>query len=202
MGINVNRVKLVTFLFAAAMTSYAGVLYAFLHDVCGTGSFWLDCIRGVDHYRICRRNQQSYRIGICHTAIDWLCLKCCVLRRNGASCSVLRNCSFNHQLPTDRYLRGIRAYFQMAASVGEKGGQGIMSHSRLQRVCRKPLAEFRPLTTFRFPWGNGKLLGIIGPNGAGKTTAFNLLTGVYPLDKGHVFLDNDKEISGLPQHIR
>jgi len=42
MGINVNRVKLVTFLFAAAMTSYAGVLYAFYTTYVEPGAFgWI-----------------------------------------------------------------------------------------------------------------------------------------------------------------
>jgi branched-chain amino acid transport system ATP-binding protein len=35
----------------------------------------------------------------------------------------------------------------------------------------------------------GGLYGLIGPNGAGKTTVFNLLTGVYKPDVGHVYLD-------------
>jgi branched-chain amino acid transport system permease protein len=42
MGINVNRIKLVTFLFAAAMTSYAGVLYAFYTTYVEPGAFgWI-----------------------------------------------------------------------------------------------------------------------------------------------------------------
>ena len=42
MGINVYRVKLVTFLFAAAMTSYAGVLYAFCTTYVEPGAFgWI-----------------------------------------------------------------------------------------------------------------------------------------------------------------
>ena len=35
----------------------------------------------------------------------------------------------------------------------------------------------------------GQLYGLIGPNGAGKTTVFNLLTGVYKPDCGHILLD-------------
>ena len=41
----------------------------------------------------------------------------------------------------------------------------------------------------------GQLYGLIGPNGAGKTTVFNLLTGVYKPDSGHIMLDGT-EITG------
>ncbi len=43
------------------------------------------------------------------------------------------------------------------------------------------------------------IYSIIGPNGAGKTTAFNLLTGIYPLDGGEIFLEG-KPLHGRPQH--
>ncbi|MCI6887003.1 MAG: ABC transporter ATP-binding protein [Lachnospiraceae bacterium] len=41
----------------------------------------------------------------------------------------------------------------------------------------------------------GQLYGLIGPNGAGKTTVFNLLTGVYKPDTGHIILDGN-DITG------
>lgn len=47
-----------------------------------------------------------------------------------------------------------------------------------------------------FSLEKGELAGLIGPNGAGKTTVFNLITGVYPLDSGHI-VSNGKEINGL-----
>lgn len=40
-------------------------------------------------------------------------------------------------------------------------------------------------------------LGIIGPNGAGKTTVFNLISGLYQPDAGHIILFN-QDIDQLP----
>jgi branched-chain amino acid transport system ATP-binding protein len=45
----------------------------------------------------------------------------------------------------------------------------------------------------------GGLYGLIGPNGAGKTTVFNLLTGVYTSESGHIRLEGT-ELVGKPPH--
>lgn len=45
----------------------------------------------------------------------------------------------------------------------------------------------------------GEICGVIGPNGAGKTALFNLITGVYQLDKGNIFFDG-KRLNGLKPH--
>jgi branched-chain amino acid transport system ATP-binding protein len=47
----------------------------------------------------------------------------------------------------------------------------------------------------------GGLYGLIGPNGAGKTTVFNLLTGVYRPDSGHVELGGQRIDGRKPSHI-
>ena len=47
----------------------------------------------------------------------------------------------------------------------------------------------------------GERLALIGPNGAGKTTAFNLITGVYPVDSGRVLLAGE-DITALPSRMR
>lgn len=45
----------------------------------------------------------------------------------------------------------------------------------------------------------GEIVSVIGPNGAGKTTFFNLLTGFYKPDGGHVEFSGER-IDDLPAH--
>lgn len=42
----------------------------------------------------------------------------------------------------------------------------------------------------------GQITGLIGPNGAGKSTVVNMISGVYSLTKGEVYLD-DQQITRL-----
>jgi branched-chain amino acid transport system ATP-binding protein len=41
--------------------------------------------------------------------------------------------------------------------------------------------------------------GLIGPNGSGKTTLFNVVSGIFPSDKGEVIF-GDRHIGGKPPH--
>jgi ABC-type branched-subunit amino acid transport system ATPase component len=43
----------------------------------------------------------------------------------------------------------------------------------------------------------GKITGLIGPNGSGKSTLINLLTGVIPIDGGHVVISSNIEVSKI-----
>jgi branched-chain amino acid transport system ATP-binding protein len=45
----------------------------------------------------------------------------------------------------------------------------------------------------------GSVHGIMGPNGAGKTTCFNVLTGHYSPDAGHITFDG-RDITGMKPH--
>jgi branched-chain amino acid transport system ATP-binding protein len=47
----------------------------------------------------------------------------------------------------------------------------------------------------------GRLSGIMGPNGAGKTTCFNVLTGRYRPDRGHVTFEGVDITGRSPQAI-
>ena len=50
----------------------------------------------------------------------------------------------------------------------------------------------KAVSDFSLRLSRGGLYGLIGPNGAGKTTVFNLLTGVYRPDTGHVELEGQR----------
>jgi len=43
------------------------------------------------------------------------------------------------------------------------------------------------------------VVGLIGPNGSGKTTLFNVVTGIYPLDRGEIYFYGDR-LNGLKPH--
>jgi lipopolysaccharide export system ATP-binding protein len=47
----------------------------------------------------------------------------------------------------------------------------------------------------------GQIVGLLGPNGAGKTTTFYMIVGLVPLDKGDIYIDQQK-LTLEPMHVR
>lgn len=52
-----------------------------------------------------------------------------------------------------------------------------------------------------FNINEGEKVGLIGPNGAGKTTLFKILTGQLEHDDGELFIDKNKKLGYLSQHL-
>lgn len=61
--------------------------------------------------------------------------------------------------------------------------------------------EKKALDKINLTLEDGDFVTVIGGNGAGKSTLLNMIAGVYPIDCGHIILD-DKDISLLPEHKR
>lgn len=61
--------------------------------------------------------------------------------------------------------------------------------------------EKKALTDINLTLDDGDFVTIIGGNGAGKSTLMNMVAGVYPIDCGHILLD-DEEISLDPEYKR
>jgi branched-chain amino acid transport system ATP-binding protein len=64
------------------------------------------------------------------------------------------------------------------------------------RNLTKRFGGVEALIDASFSIEQGEIYGLIGPNGAGKTTLFNLLTGIYPPDRGR-FIFEGRNLSGL-----
>ncbi|WP_125154072.1 ribosomal protection-like ABC-F family protein [Clostridium rectalis] len=57
------------------------------------------------------------------------------------------------------------------------------------------------LSNITFNINEGDKVGLIGPNGAGKSTLFKILTSQLEYDSGDLFLDKNKKIGYLAQHL-
>lgn len=65
----------------------------------------------------------------------------------------------------------------------------------LIKNCTKNFGGVKALSKVDLSIRKGEILGLIGPNGAGKTTLFNVISGVYIPDYGHIEF-NGSEITG------
>jgi branched-chain amino acid transport system ATP-binding protein len=64
----------------------------------------------------------------------------------------------------------------------------------------KSFGGIRAVNNASLAVGAGEIHALIGPNGAGKTTLFNLVSGLFPTDKGTIKL-NGREIQGVPSDL-
>lgn len=71
-----------------------------------------------------------------------------------------------------------------------------MSNENLLEMCgiTKHFGGVRALTNVDFSVRRGEIHALMGENGAGKSTLMKVLSGVYPADKGQIFIDG-KEVS-------
>jgi branched-chain amino acid transport system ATP-binding protein len=67
------------------------------------------------------------------------------------------------------------------------------------KTITKNFGGLKALSEFDIGADCNEIVGLIGPNGAGKSTLFNVVTGVYPPDKGDVVF-NGRKINGLASH--
>jgi branched-chain amino acid transport system ATP-binding protein len=63
----------------------------------------------------------------------------------------------------------------------------------------KRFGGIQALNKVNFELRPDEILGLIGPNGSGKTTLFNVISGFYRPDEGHIIFQ-DRKISGLAPH--
>ena len=75
-----------------------------------------------------------------------------------------------------------------------------MSETVLQACnIRKEFGGIVALDALSFDIGRGSITAIIGPNGAGKTTLINVMSGLFPPERGTIVL-NGNAITGRKSH--
>ena len=57
------------------------------------------------------------------------------------------------------------------------------------------------LNEITFNINEGEKIGFIGANGAGKSTLFKILTSQLDYDNGEIFIDKNKKLGYLSQHL-
>jgi branched-chain amino acid transport system ATP-binding protein len=67
------------------------------------------------------------------------------------------------------------------------------------RGVSKAFGGLHVISDLDFHVDEHEIVSVIGPNGAGKTTLFNLVTGVYPVDRGEITFQGES-IVGLPPY--
>jgi branched-chain amino acid transport system ATP-binding protein len=59
----------------------------------------------------------------------------------------------------------------------------------------------RAVDSVSFEVEKNSIFSIIGPNGSGKTTIFNMISGIYKPNSGHVILDDEDMVGHRPDKI-
>ena len=213
LGINVFRIRLVTFVLAALLAGLAGWLYAHMNRFVSPAPF--DVKPGIDFLLMAMAGGAGHIAGaIAGSALitllkNWLQDALPILTRNPAQFEII-----------------VFSVLLILLLQNARGGLVAFIARRLPRDTRPPPAPAEPMKRRTLPgkgslilevkdavktFGGltavnkvsfelvaGEILGLIGPNGAGKSTMFNLLTGALQANSGRIsFLSQD--ITRRPQ---
>jgi len=77
----------------------------------------------------------------------------------------------------------------------------IEIHDLVKTFHRGSINEVLALAGVNLQVRKGDFITVIGSNGAGKSTLLNCLAGSYPIDSGHIKLD-EQDVSRWPEHQR
>jgi len=73
-----------------------------------------------------------------------------------------------------------------------------MSLLKIEGIC-KSFGGIKAVDDISFDVKEGTIHALIGPNGAGKTTLVNMISGIYSVDQGNIYF-NDENISNVATH--
>ena len=68
-------------------------------------------------------------------------------------------------------------------------------------LMQEQVNEKKALRGLSLTLNDGDFVTVIGGNGAGKSTLLNAISGVWPVDEGHIIIDG-KDVTKLPEYRR
>jgi branched-chain amino acid transport system ATP-binding protein len=213
LGVNIFRIRLVTFVLAALLAGLAGWLYAHMNRFVSPAPF--DVKPGIEYLLMAMAGGAGHIAGaVAGSALitllqNWLQDVLPLVTHNPAQLEII-----------------VFSILLILLLQNARGGLIAFIAKRLPQGTRPPPPEAEPMArrplpapdtlilkvenavrTFggltavnkvNFDLKAGEILGLIGPNGAGKSTMFNLLTGALQADTGRIsFLGED--ITRRPQ---
>ncbi len=69
---------------------------------------------------------------------------------------------------------------------------------RMEGIC-KSFGEVQALNNVHFVLHHGETVGLVGGNGAGKSTLIKIISGVFPPDRGKIYLEGREVILRSPK---
>ncbi|WP_249128476.1 ABC transporter permease subunit [Bradyrhizobium sp. AUGA SZCCT0169] len=207
MGVNIFRIRLVTFVIAALLAGLAGWLYAHMNRFISPAPF--DVKPGIEYLLMAMAGGAGHIAGaVAGSALitllkNWLQDVLPLVTKNPAQFEIIAF-SILLVLLLQNARGGLIAFIAKRLPKGTRPPpaaaeamprRALPENGTLILNVENAVRTFGGLTAVNkvsFDLKAGEILGLIGPNGAGKSTMFNLLTGALQANAGRIsFLGED-----------
>ncbi|CAN7194602.1 ATP-binding cassette domain-containing protein [Bradyrhizobium sp. LjRoot220] len=207
LGVNIFRIRLVTFVIAALLAGLAGWLYAHMNRFISPAPF--DVKPGIEYLLMAMAGGAGHIAGaVAGSALitllkNWLQDVLPLVTKNPAQFEIIAF-SILLVLLLQNARGGLIAFIAKRLPKGKRPAPATadaMPRRALPKTDTLILNVENAVRTFggltavnkvSFDLKAGEILGLIGPNGAGKSTMFNLLTGALQANSGRIsFLGED-----------
>ncbi|WP_349628801.1 branched-chain amino acid ABC transporter permease/ATP-binding protein [Bradyrhizobium sp. AUGA SZCCT0177] len=207
LGVNIFRIRLVTFVIAALLAGLAGWLYAHMNRFISPAPF--DVKPGIEYLLMAMAGGAGHIAGaVAGSALitllkNWLQDVLPLVTKNPAQFEIIAF-SVLLVLLLQNARGGLIAFIAKRLPKGTRPAPAVAEamprralpeNGTLILNVENAVRTFGGLTAVNkvsFDLKAGEILGLIGPNGAGKSTMFNLLTGALQANAGRIsFLGQD-----------